>query len=264
MVEVSGKEPAIVFLHGLGGTHRYWQSVMDDVTCQSHLIFMDLLGFGDSPRPYRRYTIDLHVAELKKALGDRKNLTLVGHSLGSALAMAFAARYPELVNRLVLISFPYFGSKHKAYRWLRRTPSGWLLTNMLVTALVCLVTRALAKRILPLFLRDYPVEVVEDLVKHNIMSSVSSLWDVLYRYDLAREAEKITTALPVIFIHAEDDITAPVIEIKKLVKRYAGWKLYLINGTGHQPWLKATKTCLDIILGVPIMTHNDFFSEFEA
>lgn len=139
VVEHPGPEPTIVLLHGLGGTHRYWLSVMDQVDFGCNLIMVDLLGFGDSPKPYRRYTVDLHLEALNQALCDCKNLTLVGHSLGAVLALAYTARHPEPVNSLLLISCPYFGDKNTAYRWLRHKPSGWLLTNMMTTALTCLV-----------------------------------------------------------------------------------------------------------------------------
>lgn len=251
VVERSGVEPTIVFLHGLGGTHRYWLSVMDQVSLDSHLLLVDLLGFGDSPKPYRRYTVDLHIEALRRTLGERKNLTLVGHSLGAALALAYAARYPDTVNRLVLISLPYFGDKATAYRWLRHKPSGWLLTNMLATALTCLVTRHVARWILPKVLTDYPTEVIDDLVKHNVMSSTTSLWEVLYRYDLNDDARKLPSCLPVICIHAEDDISAPVSGVKGLVREHPSWRLFLLDGTGHQPWLRAPKTCADIIVAGP-------------
>jgi pimeloyl-ACP methyl ester carboxylesterase len=261
-MDVAGSEPSVVFLHGLGGTHRYWLSVMDDVRSNVHLLFVDLLGFGDSPRPYCRYTLDLHVSKLRNVLNGRKNLTLVGHSLGSAIALAYAAKYPEDVNKLVLISLPYFGDKHAAYRWLRHSPSGWLLTNMLTMALTCLVSRALAKRILPLFVKGYPRVVLEDLVKHNIFSSTSSLWDALYREDLAIRAS-LPSKMPVVCIHAEDDSAAPVKGVKKLVRQFPNWRLYLLNKSGHQPWLHAPQTCMDIILGVPLLQHSDLVSEFE-
>ncbi|UZE94503.1 alpha/beta fold hydrolase [Alkalimarinus alittae] len=262
VVERPGSGPTIVLLHGLGGTHRYWLSVMDQVNFDSHLIMVDLLGFGDSPKPYCRYTVDLHLEALKEALGDRKNLTLVGHSLGAALALAYSARYPETVNRLILISCPYFGDKHTAYRWLRHKPSGWLLTNMMTTALTCLITRGITRQILLYILKDYPAEVVDDLVKHNVMSSTTSLWEVLYRYDLNDDAKKLPKTLPVICIHAEDDISAPVEGIKRLVRLHSNWRLILLDGTGHQPWLRAPKSCADIILGVPLMTHTNFITEF--
>lgn len=262
VVERPGPEPTIVLLHGLGGTHRYWLSVMDQVDFDSHLIMVDLLGFGDSPKPYCRYTVDLHLEALKQALGDRKNLTIVGHSLGAALALAYTARHPESVNRLILISCPYFGDKNTAYRWLRHKPSGWLLTNMMTTALTCLVTRSITRQILPHILKDYPAVVVDDLVKHNVMSSTTSLWEVLYQYDLNDDAKNLPKTLPVTCIHSEDDISAPVECIKRLVLEHSNWRLILLDGTGHQPWLRAPKTCAAIILGVPLMVHNDFITEF--
>lgn len=94
------------------------------------------------------------------------------------------------------------------------------------------------------------------------MSSTTSLWEVLYQYDLNDDAKNLPKTLPVTCIHSEDDISAPVEGVKRLVLEHSNWRLILLDGTGHQPWLRAPETCADIILGMPLMFHNDFITEF--
>jgi pimeloyl-ACP methyl ester carboxylesterase len=77
------------------------------------LLFVDLLGFGHSPKPWTRYTMERHVAELRDVLAPQPRFTLVGHSFGAALAVAYAARYPEQVEGLVLFSLPYWVGRHR-------------------------------------------------------------------------------------------------------------------------------------------------------
>ena len=60
---------------------------------------------------------------------------------------------------------------------------------MVLTAVACVVTRRLVGRLLPRLLRDLAPEVARDLVEHNLMSSTTSLWNVLHRSDLAAEAD---------------------------------------------------------------------------
>ncbi len=240
--QVEPGEPT-VFLHGLGGTSRYWTCKLKRRPLAGRVLFVDLLGFGDSPQPWCRYTVERHVEALHATLNRLGPVTLVGHSLGAALALLFAARYPDKVKALVLISLPCFGSQKHAFDWLRRAPSGWIYTNMLIAGFACIITRRIAGKILPLFLTDYPREVAEDVVKHNVMSSITSLWNILYRHDLGQEAAAVAADVPVLCIHAKDDDTAPFAAIEALSKALPNWQLLSLEGPRHHPWLWDTVAC---------------------
>ncbi|MCU0495182.1 MAG: alpha/beta fold hydrolase [Chloroflexaceae bacterium] len=65
---------------------------------------LDLLGYGNSDRPARRYNAEDYISNLGTVLTHiGKPTTLVASSLGAAYAVAAADRWPELVRRLVLI-----------------------------------------------------------------------------------------------------------------------------------------------------------------
>jgi pimeloyl-ACP methyl ester carboxylesterase len=83
----------------------------------------------------------------------------VGHSLGAALALAYAARYPDDVDALVLVALPRYGGRAAAFRWLRSQPHRWLATNLLVTVTACVLTRRVLGPLLPRHLARYPREV---------------------------------------------------------------------------------------------------------
>ena len=241
-VERPGQGPSVVFLHGLGGTHRYWTaaSPADDAY---HSIYLDLLGFGDSPRPLIRYTIGRHLAALHDSISPDAPVVLVGHSLGAALALIYAARHPEQVQALVLIGLPHYGDSPSVYRWLRRHPPGWFMTNMVVTAATCVITRRLLGRVLPYLLRNYPREVAEDLVKHNLMSSTTSLWEVLYRHDLTGDADTTPDHIPVLCLHGTNDTTAPFDQVQRLAFGRTNWQVRSHNGGDHHPWLRDHDAC---------------------
>ena len=191
-VEYPKNAPKIVLLHGLGGTQRYWLTGLETLKQHYHVILVDLLGFGDSDKPWINYTKERHLDALSKALQHLDRFMLVGHSLGAALAIAYSAKHPHQVTGQVLISLPYFATKEVAFKWLRRTPSGWLMTNMLTAVITCLVTRRVVGKFLPLLLKDYPREIAEDLLKHTFLSSTTSLWQVLY-HSMLRFAGIITS-----------------------------------------------------------------------
>lgn len=241
--EQVGAGQPVVFLHGLGGTNRYWTCQLKQEPLAGRALFVDLLGFGNSPQPWCQYTIERHLAALDAALSHHESFSLVGHSLGAALALLYAARFPEKVKSLVLISLPCFETKEQAYDWMRRTPSGWIFTNMLIAGFACIVTRRVAGKLLPFFLADYPKEVAEDVVKHNVMSSITSLWNILYRRDLRRDAAGIAPGVPVLCIHAVDDDTAPYAPVDAIAKELPSWHLLHLEGSRHHPWLWDTAAC---------------------
>lgn len=244
LVELGDDARRVVFLHGLGGTHRYWTSGPHPPRFLEHrTVLVDLLGFGDSPRPWQRYTLDRHLDALHRSLASQGPMTLVGHSMGASLAVAYAARYPQAVERLFLISLPYFAGRDAAYRWLRRTPGGWVFTNMAATALACVFTRRLVGRALPYVLRDLPRPVVEDLVKHNAMSSTTSLWDVLYRHDLGLDVAALPSDMPVHGVHGTADDTAPAEGLRALAAGRANWQTLFLDGVDHHPWLRRPHLC---------------------
>ena len=241
--------PPIVFLAGLGGTTRYWEHRVAPLSASYQLLLIDLLGFGRSPKPWAAYTIERHVAELHRVLDGHDHLTLVGHSFGAIAAVAYAARYPESVARLVLLSLPYFGSEARAKRFFRQhaTLESWLMTNIVLAALACIVTRRVLRRALPRYLPDMPREVLDDLVLHTWRSSTSTLWDGIYRYDLADDARRLPPDLPVLLLHGDRDTTAPLEGARRLAAHHPSATLVVLPGVDHHPLLRDPSRCVEAI-----------------
>jgi pimeloyl-ACP methyl ester carboxylesterase len=249
-VETHGAgDEQLVFLAGLGGTTRYWSTGVKSFESSYSVTLIDLLGFGRSPKPWTRYSVERHVTALHDVLSERGKVTLVGHSLGALIAIAYAAKYPSQVEELILISLPYFGSKDKAYEYFRggTVRGGFLFTNVLLTMLTCILTRRVFGRLLPYFVRDLPGEVVKDLVQHTWRSSTSSLWEVVYRYDASADFRSLPKLFDVHFIHGDMDTTAPVEGVKVIAASRPNWELILLKGADHHPFLRETQKCIDLI-----------------
>ncbi len=98
--------PVIVFLHYFGGSARSWQPLSDDLTANYRCIALDMRGFGESEAPLRGYTVADYADDLA-ALIDHLALTeftLIGHSMGGKIALAYAARKPDALHKLILIA----------------------------------------------------------------------------------------------------------------------------------------------------------------
>ena len=105
----TGPNPApAVFIHGLGGSATNWTDLMDLLATELDSVAPDLPGFGHSPPPPDgdyRLTAHAHaVAMLVRTRFGGQPVHVFGNSLGGATAVQFAARYPELIRSLTLVS----------------------------------------------------------------------------------------------------------------------------------------------------------------
>ncbi len=114
-----GSGTVIVLLHGLGNNHSSWEFVLEHLDySRCRVIAVDLLGFGDAPKPSVEYSLEDHseaVAATLQQLGIEKAV-IAGHSMGSTIALDLATRHPELVERLVLFGAPLYRAKPRAGR----------------------------------------------------------------------------------------------------------------------------------------------------
>lgn len=107
-----GRGTPVVLLHGIASNHRSWGYVLPHIKNDSRVIALDLLGFGQSPKPEENeYTVQEHaravLATLHK-LRVRGPIVLAGHSMGGLVAVEIAKQRPKLVQQLVLCGMPLY------------------------------------------------------------------------------------------------------------------------------------------------------------
>ncbi|MDX1663846.1 MAG: alpha/beta hydrolase, partial [Candidatus Promineifilaceae bacterium] len=110
--EAVGRGEAIVFIHGWLGSWRYWWSSMQSLSTHYRTFAFDLWGYGDSSKTPEKYTFEAYVQMLDQfldRLGILRPLTIVGHALGAAVGLRYAARKPEAVERLAVVALPLKG-----------------------------------------------------------------------------------------------------------------------------------------------------------
>ncbi|MCE7988533.1 MAG: alpha/beta hydrolase [Caldilinea sp. CFX5] len=247
--ETGANGPQVVFLPGLGATTRYWQGHLGALEQTHRILLVDPLGFGQSPKPWTRYTVERHIAALYEVLHEHGPFTLVGHSMGTLLALAYAAQYPEQVERLVLLSVPYFGNKEKAldYFGAQSALNRMLLSNIALAAITCIITRRVFGRLLPYLRTDVPREVAADTVKHTWRSFTSSLWEVIYSGNAIQAVEVLGSGIPVFCLHGDQDQVAPLDGVLTLAYKRRNWHVQVLPGVDHHPLFRTLDVCLQAI-----------------
>jgi pimeloyl-ACP methyl ester carboxylesterase len=102
----AGAGPVLLLIHGMAGNFENWQAVIEPLARHHTVIAPDLPGHGGSAPGAGDYSLGSLAAGLRDllvALG-HKRATLVGHSLGGGIAMQFSYQFPEVTERLVLVS----------------------------------------------------------------------------------------------------------------------------------------------------------------
>jgi pimeloyl-ACP methyl ester carboxylesterase len=104
-----GSGSAVVLLPGWPETWWAWHKIMPQLAQRHRVIAVDLRGMGASGMPadgYDKKTMAADIAALVHRLGYGK-ADVVGHDIGSQVAYAYAANFPQATNKLVMIDVPH-------------------------------------------------------------------------------------------------------------------------------------------------------------
>lgn len=107
--EVLGRGKPVIFIHGWLGSWRYWWPSMQHLSTHHRCFAFDLWGFGDSSKAEDKYSLNAYLDMLHQfiaQLGIATPVTLIGHSLGAAVALRYTIQHPREVDKLVTIALP--------------------------------------------------------------------------------------------------------------------------------------------------------------
>ena len=101
----AGKGKTILCVHGISASCRCWDNVAEALSPQHHVLAMDLRGRGRSEKPASGYFISHHCRDINALLNHENidQVIILGHSLGALIGLELAARFPEKVERLILV-----------------------------------------------------------------------------------------------------------------------------------------------------------------
>lgn len=106
-----GTGPAVVLLHGFGDTGDMWTPLAIELAKTHKVVIPDLRGMGLSSHPPGGYDKKTQAGDIRAVLAalgvDR--VSVVGHDIGTMVAYAYAARYSDKVDRLVVMDAPVPG-----------------------------------------------------------------------------------------------------------------------------------------------------------
>ncbi len=229
----------VVLIHGYSGDLNNWLFNIEAIAAKAPVIAVDLPGHGGSTKDVRDGSLDalaVDVAAALDALGV-KRATLVGHSLGAAVAMRLATLKPEFAQGLVLISPAYL-------------PGGALNAAFLDGVVDAQKAKSL-KPVLEMLVADPAMisrDMVEDMIKFKRMDGADeALAKLRDRMISGADAAAIDLAgLPAAHVIAsKDDRIVGAPDERALPP---GWRVSWIDGAGHLPHLEKAATVNALIV----------------
>ena len=110
-VRVGGDGPAVVLIHGFGDTGDMWSPLAAVLAKDHRVVVPDLRGMGLLSKPEGGYDKKTQAADIRAVL-DKLGIDkadIVGHDIGTMVAYAYAARYPDKTTKLVVLDAPVPG-----------------------------------------------------------------------------------------------------------------------------------------------------------
>ena len=234
----SGSGPPVVLIHGVAGSQMVWDPLVPLLEGARTVVRVDLMGYGSSPAPVGPCTPRSHVTAIRATLqeaGMDPPYSLVGLSMGSNLALAYACTWPDEVDTIVGLAFPYFATPEnaraglKANVWTRLTLARPRLAAAVVPPVWHLLRRSGAMR----FHRGiYTPAMAEDALRVEFGAFESSMRSCMltFPYD---DMLSCTASIPRLFVHGSEDRWAAAAAVDRTLAPFDRTRFVVIDGAPH-------------------------------
>jgi len=229
--EIAGKGEPIVLLHGLSNNSKSWSRQIEGLKDHFTVIAWDAPGYGQSSNPKEEFREFFQFADVLhrfiKGL-QYDSVYLVGHSMGSCIAIDFTVRYPSMVKSLIL------ADATRGAAALSKEENEKKLQDR-VFSIENLDPKDMASNRIQALLGENPQEDVK-IEAQKIMGQVRpagyrAVAYSLYHVNQMSMLPKIT--VPTLIICGEEDRVTPVSESQIFHENIAHSKMVTIPKTGH-------------------------------
>lgn len=255
----------VVLLHGLTGSLQYWKKGLEYAPDDYSLLLIDLLGFGESPKPNARYDFEEHLGAIEKVLKlenfNSGDVVIVGHSLGAILALGLVGEHPGWFEGIVVIGLPNFVDKEEIKDTFARISLWDELSIDSTYQFVCYFH--------PLYMTEWfrpdnvPKDIFDEAKKHTWVSYYRSLDEIVVNSDLRALASKVKDKR-ILLIHGDKDAAAPIDNVAVLLPIFNRAIFERLEEADHQVYLSDPATTWALIDDFLTAENDDVGDMVEA
>lgn len=243
------KKKTIVLLHGFGEDHKIFDNQKKALAPYYHILTPDLPGSGvhnhfawnDEEVSIEWLAEWVHQYLIGEAIA---SCIMLGHSMGGYITLAFAEKYPEILNAWGLIHSTAYADtdekkniRRKAIEFIREKGAH----TFLKTAIPNLFGKEFATRH-----KELIVALVEDAKQFTPEALILYYEAMIARPDRSKVFEK--TLLPVLMVAGQEDLAAPLHDLLKQALLPKVCHFHVLKSTGHMGMLEKPNEMSDIIL----------------
>jgi pimeloyl-ACP methyl ester carboxylesterase len=250
--------PAVVLVHGLGGSHLNWDLFAPLLTEHARVWALDLPGFGRSEPDGRTASVSANAAALQRFLDDvvGEPVILIGNSMGGMLSILATGERPEAVTGLVLLdpaipgprraldplvalmfavyAVPFLGER---FLRMRRNKTTELARVREMLSLCGVDPEAVPPEVIERSVTLLQERKDVDGMDRAFLGAARSLLRLLVDPRRYRKA-MASIRVPVLLVHGDRDRLVPVAAARDIARRHPTWRYIELAGVGHVPQLQ--------------------------
>lgn len=232
ILDLNLKNIPLLFLHGWNCDSSVWWPILPELRkLNSNLYFLDLPGFGKSEIPKKPFSLLDYSQIVKKFLEKLtlKKVTLVGHSVGGAIAVKFASENGQFLKSLILVDSAGIRLK---------------MVKKIIYKILAKIVKPVFKiqTLQPLRYKIYKMIGSEDYL---LTPEMRKTYQAVVNEDITKALGRIKT--PSLIIWGEKDKETPLWQARIFQERIKNAKLLTISATGHFCFLEKPKQFLKIL-----------------
>lgn len=252
VLEMGAGDP-VILLHGFGDSMGTWRYAMPALARNHHVIAADLPGFGRSQPSSHRPLLDWYAhwtEELIAKVAPRGRATLIGNSLGGAVALDTALRTPLRVSRLVLVDCAGLGTGVPLWWRLMTAQLGRIppLAGPAARALPASLLERVVAQVYTTLVFHRPGEV-DGACARDYAANYATPAHIRHLFDLGHavvrelasgrlSAEAGALHVPTLIVWGRHDRLIPMRHGVDLQRRIPNSQLYMVEDSGHCPQLE--------------------------
>lgn len=242
-----GAGPAVVFLHGLAGCWQNWLENIVPLAADHRVIAIDFPGFGESPMPAGPISVRGYARAVVMVLDTLgiEGATIVGNSMGGFVGCEMAIRFPQRIERLVLVAGAGLSLRHMRHE--RKTGARARTENLLFFGLgrlarhTDLVVRSRRlRRALLLLVVAHPERLCGPLIAEQAHGAgkpgFDDALDAMTAYPIRDRLGEITC--PTLIVWGEDDRLVPIRDASEFEWLILDARKVIYPDTGHMVMLE--------------------------
>jgi pimeloyl-ACP methyl ester carboxylesterase len=244
-----GTGPVLLLIHGMAGSLDTWRSVVDPLARNATVLAVDLPGHGGSSPGGGDFSLGSLASGLRDvlvALGHDR-ATVVGHSLGGGIAMQFSYQFPEMTERLALVSSGGLGVEVSPVLRAASLPGANLFLS--VTAEATRRGSGFARRVLRAA-HSPSNSALDELIgsyasladadrRAAFLATIRSVVGLNGQTVYAGDRLYLAQELPVLLLWGADDPIIPVAHAHAAHEALPASKLVVFDGVRHFPHVEA-------------------------